>query len=352
MMALLPLVYNVGMAFGAATGGLLADPVNQYPRVFGNCEIFRTFPYLLPCLVGSLTTSLGLVIGLLRLKETLVIAPLPAADTNESTPLLSTTRPSVLQPKSMLALLTPTFRRLLSGNWLAGLAFIIGTQVYPIFAATKPSDGGLGFGTRSIGFSLSISGIAILYLQLVVYPRLERKHGALKCYQMGLKIMTPYYFMLPFLSMLASHIERTVGGGDAILALPFPESWISHAGLEYCLLWILLVILVVFQLVGDILAFTSINLLVANIAPSRATLGASNSLQQLITSLNRLVGPLAAGSIWSWSIKHQLPYPFNSHFIWVLCGTLMFFSWRLSLRLPSSIDVFASGHTQQRRGGV
>ncbi|KAJ2799907.1 hypothetical protein H4R20_004255 [Coemansia guatemalensis] len=346
MMALLPLIYNVGMAFGAATGGLLADPVRQYPRAFGNWQVFRTFPYLLPCLVGSLTTSIGLVVGMLQLKETLVITPEPENDVDENTPLLSP-RPNVMHPKSTMALLTPTFRRLLSGNWLAGLAFIVGQQVYPIFAATKPSDGGLGFGTRSIGFSLSVSGIAILYLQLVVYPRLERKHGALKCYQMGLRIMTPYFFVLPWLSMLASHIERTVGGSDAILALALPESWISHAGFEYCLLWTLLVVLVVFQLVGDILAFTSINLLVANIAPSRATLGASNSLQQLITSLNRLIGPLAAGSVWSWSIKHELPYPFNSHLIWVICGTLMFFSWRLSLRLPSSVDVFASGRTRQ-----
>ncbi|KAJ1837825.1 hypothetical protein LPJ70_005702, partial [Coemansia sp. RSA 2708] len=58
MVALLPLMWNVGVIAGSAVGGLLADPVTQYPSIFGSWEIFREYPYLLPCLAGSLTTAL------------------------------------------------------------------------------------------------------------------------------------------------------------------------------------------------------------------------------------------------------------------------------------------------------
>ncbi|KAJ1754203.1 hypothetical protein LPJ58_004772, partial [Coemansia sp. RSA 1591] len=71
MMALLPLMWNIGAVAGSAIGGLLADPANQYPSIFGRFDILRTYPYLLPCLVGSLTTTFGLVVGLFKLKETL-----------------------------------------------------------------------------------------------------------------------------------------------------------------------------------------------------------------------------------------------------------------------------------------
>ncbi|KAJ2311814.1 hypothetical protein IWW54_002439 [Coemansia sp. RSA 2705] len=68
----------MGIVAGAAVGGLLADPANQYPNVFGHIKLFRTFPYLLPCMVGSVTTMLGLVVGLFKLKETLVVEPTAA----------------------------------------------------------------------------------------------------------------------------------------------------------------------------------------------------------------------------------------------------------------------------------
>ncbi|KAJ2067306.1 hypothetical protein GGI16_009668, partial [Coemansia sp. S142-1] len=53
MMALLPLVWNVGSVTGSAIGGIFADPARMFPGVFGGIKIFIMFPYLLPCLIGS-----------------------------------------------------------------------------------------------------------------------------------------------------------------------------------------------------------------------------------------------------------------------------------------------------------
>ncbi|KAJ2714028.1 hypothetical protein H4R19_001946, partial [Coemansia spiralis] len=354
IMALLPLVWHVGFMVGASVGGLLADPATQYPGVFGGVVLFQRYPYLLPCMAGSLTSAAGLVIGLFKLSETLVIdraGSAPAAEdgaATEATALIAGPRQqqpmAALGFKSSFALLTPVAKRVMLTNTLMCLVVVMSIQLYPVFAATPPSDGGLGFPPREIGVSLAISGIVVMYTQLKTYPQLERRFGALWCYQVGMRTMVPYFFATPFLSLLAAHIARSIKGSDQAAPL-LPGLWMSAAALEYCVLWILLVMLLLVRIVGDILAFTSGNLLVANIAPSKSTLGTMIGMQQLASSLTAIVGPLIAGVLWSWSIKHALPYPFNSHLVWVLCGATLIAAWRMSLRLPDSVNVFASGHS-------
>ncbi|KAJ1758488.1 hypothetical protein LPJ69_004061, partial [Coemansia sp. RSA 1752] len=293
MMALLPLMWNIGVVAGSAIGGLLADPANQYPSIFGRFDILRTYPYLLPCLVGSLTTAMGLFVGLFKLKETLVIEPAvpdvvtqEASIATETTHLVSTAPQQNGEPlpaHSMLSLLTPTSKFVMATNVLMCLAIAMGDQIYPIFAASAPADGGLGFSTRDIGISLSVSSVAVLYLQLVAYPKLVQKYGTLTCCQMGLKIMTPFFFAMPFLSLLSSSIERIIAG-KTFMRLPMPTDWMSFVGFEYCMLWILLIGLLLVRITGNVLAFTSLNLLVSNIAPSKAMLGTMNSMQQLGTT--------------------------------------------------------------------
>ncbi|KAJ1785136.1 hypothetical protein LPJ67_004061, partial [Coemansia sp. RSA 1938] len=307
MMALLPLMWNIGVVAGSAIGGLLADPANQYPSIFGRFDILRTYPYLLPCLVGSLTTAMGLFVGLFKLKETLVIEPAvpdvvtqEASIATETTHLVSTAPQQNGEPlpaHSMLSLLTPTSKFVMATNVLMCLAIAMGDQIYPIFAASAPADGGLGFSTRDIGISLSVSSVAVLYLQLVAYPKLVQKYGTLTCCQMGLKIMTPFFFAMPFLSLLSSSIERIIAG-KTFMRLPMPTDWMSFVGFEYCMLWILLIGLLLVRITGNVLAFTSLNLLVSNIAPSKAMLGTMNSMQQLGTTGMWTAGPLISGTLW------------------------------------------------------
>ncbi|KAJ1735666.1 hypothetical protein LPJ61_000424 [Coemansia biformis] len=355
MMALLPLAWHVGIMAGAAVGGLLVDPAKQYPGLFGHVELFRQYPYLLPCMAGSLTTAAGLVVGLFKLKETLVFdrtASTPGMGATEDGPATESTalvagprEPAhAPKPKISFALLTPVAKRVMLTNTLMCLVVVMSMQVYPVFAATPPSDGGLGFPPREIGFSLAITGVAVIYTQLIAYPQFERKFGALWCYQTGMKVMVPYFIATPFLSLLAAHIVRSMESRSG-LALSMPGSWSLPVDLDYCLLWVLLTALLLIRIVGDILAFTSGNLLVANIAPSKSTLGTMISMQQLAATLTAIVGPLAAGMLWAWSIKHDLPYPFNSHLVWVLSAGILVLAWKLSLQLPASVNRFASGHS-------
>ncbi|KAJ2849745.1 hypothetical protein IWW36_002411 [Coemansia brasiliensis] len=351
MMALLPLMWNIGSVGGAAIGGIFADPVHQYPNVFGNVRMFQVFPYLLPCLIGCSITVFGLVMGIFKLEETLVREPavqkpLPSTSTSssslatEATALLSSGEAT--KQRTVWDLLTPTVIRVMATNVVMCLAVAMCDQAYPIFAASDSSDGGLGFASRGIGISMAISSVAVLYLQLVAYSRLERKHGALWCYRKGQIILIPFYLTIPFLSMLASRLEASINS-QGILSMP--STWVPLS-MNELFLWVLLIILLLARTTGNVLAFTSINLLTVNLAPSKSDLGFMNGAQQLAMSATRIIGPVLAGSVWSWSIKHNFLYPFNSHMVWVLCATLTWLSLKLTYKIPESANVFAAGKSK------
>ena len=69
--SVMPLVWTIGSIFGPGFGGALANPAARYPKIFGNIEFFKTFPFALPNLAASLFFLVGLAAGILFLKETL-----------------------------------------------------------------------------------------------------------------------------------------------------------------------------------------------------------------------------------------------------------------------------------------
>ncbi|KAJ2456119.1 hypothetical protein GGF42_003300 [Coemansia sp. RSA 2424] len=346
MMALLPLTWNFGSMVGSGVGGVFSNPATQFPGLFGGSKLFIYFPYLLPCLIGSTVAAFGLIAALFNFKETL-IRPTQSANEEsvseqtgtasgsrtEITPLLAQTTALAIVPakqSSMRSLLTPLVVRVMATNAIMCFAYNMCDQLYPIFAATDPRDGGLGLDPRSIGWSLGVEGIVVVYIQLVVYPRLERKYGVLYCYRRGLSTSIPYLILMPFLSIIAGRLQTQVG------------SSLSSILVEKIAMWAILMTLMTMRITGNVLAFTSINLMITNMAPTRADLGFMNGTQQLAMSVVRIFAPIVSGSLWSWSIKHSLPFPFNSHLVWMLSTVLIAIVLKLSYRIPESVNKFAA----------
>jgi hypothetical protein len=55
---------------GSSLGGLLTEPVKNYPSVFAPGTIFDSYPYLLPNLVCTLVVVFALIVGTFFLEET------------------------------------------------------------------------------------------------------------------------------------------------------------------------------------------------------------------------------------------------------------------------------------------
>ncbi|KAF2436529.1 MFS general substrate transporter [Tothia fuscella] len=68
--SVMPFVWCLGSIVGAGLGGILAEPVKNYPGYFQATSIFSRFPYLLPNIVCATVVIFGLIIGFLFLEET------------------------------------------------------------------------------------------------------------------------------------------------------------------------------------------------------------------------------------------------------------------------------------------
>jgi hypothetical protein len=54
-------IAEFGLISRNAMGGYLSHPYEQLPSLFGSVALFKTYPYLLPCLVAAGMTLLGIV---------------------------------------------------------------------------------------------------------------------------------------------------------------------------------------------------------------------------------------------------------------------------------------------------
>lgn len=79
---LLPMTFNIGVIIGPILGGLLADPANSYPNVFGKIELFHRLPYVLPNLVSAFFLLSAVTAAFLFLEEVSGASHIPQNDAN------------------------------------------------------------------------------------------------------------------------------------------------------------------------------------------------------------------------------------------------------------------------------
>lgn len=75
---ILPMTFNIGVIIGPILGGILSDPVNSYPGLFGSGSYFggadgvwwmRNWPYALPNLVSAMFLTISSTAVFLGLDE-------------------------------------------------------------------------------------------------------------------------------------------------------------------------------------------------------------------------------------------------------------------------------------------
>lgn len=62
---------NLGIFAGPLIGGALAKPAEEYPRVFGQIQFLKDFPYALPTIITGVFSASAAIICTLFVKETL-----------------------------------------------------------------------------------------------------------------------------------------------------------------------------------------------------------------------------------------------------------------------------------------
>lgn len=69
--SVMPLVWTIGSIFGPAFGGALANPAEKHPKIFGNSEFLKKYPFALPNIASAILFVIGITTGFLFMKVSL-----------------------------------------------------------------------------------------------------------------------------------------------------------------------------------------------------------------------------------------------------------------------------------------
>ncbi|KAH7311539.1 major facilitator superfamily domain-containing protein [Stachybotrys elegans] len=330
---LLPMCFNVGVIIGPLIGGILADPTNSLPNVFGPGSLLggahgvawlEKFPYALPNLFFSAVLGaaafaifLGLdethpqlvnrpdygrslgrwTVGRLSGKQTwtkdygplprdplLCEAGHPSEEEAPATQLKVESKPSLRDIVTRNVILTMAQRFLLALHISAFNSIFFSLLPAPkgdrhSFDLPFRFSGGLGLSSQKIGFANTIIGMIGLPLQLLLYPRLISSIGVKNSYRAFLPLSIVAYFLLPYLVLL-------------------PD--------DPALIWTCLSFVLVLQVTSRTFVGPATIMLVNDSAPSPNLRGTVHGVASSVSSAARIVGPTVGGLILGWGLSHNM----------------------------------------------
>ncbi|KAG1780679.1 major facilitator superfamily domain-containing protein [Suillus placidus] len=322
----MPLPWMIGNVFGPLVGGSLSRPADRFPEIFGRSELLKTYPYLLPCAVSAIFTSVAWLVTYFRFRESVSISTplwkfikgwfLPQSYTKPFThPESSHARLSDAweanveevpsKPLPLRAVLTPKVLVMAANCSTMALLHIALTSILPVFYATPIELGGLSLDPPRIGAILAVSGLANGTSQLFSFSPLHDRFGAGVIHTVGVCAGIPIVILFPAINALA----RIHGMSLAV--------WLS-VGVQLALMPSL------------VMCYSCMALYVSAAAPNRASFGTTNGIAQLLIAGGRIIGPALAASIFSYSMQ-------EGHHAWLVYYFLMaiaFLAVGTSLLLP------------------
>lgn len=319
-----PIAWSSGATLGPIIGGALSRPAKRFPRLFGNNEFLKAYPYFLPCAVPATFTVIAWIVTFFFLKESHA-SPKPIRDyffgdkkriSSEEDPLLA----RQVQPQDVSEQPVP-LRDLLTRNVLfssanyavLALVDISLRTLHPVFLSTPIELGGLGLDPPVIGTVMSIYGILNGVFAVFFFSRMTDRFGVKGVYLMGIVSAVPCFALFPVIGHLARNSFERSGRLGA-------EVWIA-VGLQVALVVLLS------------LCFGAIFIFIAAAAPNKASLGATNGIAQLSVSIVRAVGPALASSLYSLSIDEEHHY-MNGMLVYYVTVLLSLFAVWMGLLLP------------------
>ncbi|KAJ7982442.1 Protein ZINC INDUCED FACILITATOR-LIKE 1 [Quillaja saponaria] len=276
--------WGIGLILGPALGGYLAQPAEKYPRIFSKGSFWDKFPYFLPSLIISIFAS-GALILCIWLPETLHYHKNTDQSPDDSYEALENANSSIdtdkkpqeseggpLKTNENLLLNWPLMSSIIVYCFFS-LHDIAYQEVFSLWAVSPQRLGGLSFSSDDVGNVLAISGVALIFFQLTLYPYVERVFGAVP-------------------------LARVSG----VLTIPLLQSYTFIAMLSGFTLYLVINIANIFKSLLSVTINTSL-FIVQNKAVEQHQRGAANGITMTAMSLFKAIGPAGAGAVFSWSEK-------------------------------------------------
>ncbi|KAG8887940.1 hypothetical protein FRB98_008698 [Tulasnella sp. 332] len=285
----LPISWSIGSILAPAIGGFLSRPADQLPSLFGSSALFIKFPYLLPCLAASSVALAGWLVGFTFFEESLGGAEakrirLLSANAPETiTATSSSARAGQSAPPRMSLREIVADRRIRSvlvAYMFMAMVTVSLDALLPLWLYMAVEKGGIGFTTAQIGVALSMLGVLATFMNLVVFPPLQRRMGTVPVYRLCMLMILLLVTLFPVVSRIAV-LEQARDGSLSLIRAPglFTKLGVS-------------LMIVVKAVTG--MVFTCNMILVNGSAPSKTTLGAVNGAAQMVASTMRSIAPTVA----------------------------------------------------------
>ncbi|KAG9047839.1 hypothetical protein FS837_001374 [Tulasnella sp. UAMH 9824] len=229
--------------------------------------------------------------------------------------------PRIDQPITALEIVRdPIIRRVLVSYIFLALVTVSIHAVWVLWLYMPIAKGGVGFTTSQIGIILSCFGVLATFINLVVFPPLQRRVGTVALYRAGMRLQVVMVVLFPIVSKLAAWDAEATGGTPGLRT----EAGIAAMVLTKC--------------IGDVV-FACNMILVSKSAPSRTSLGAVNGVAQMVASSMRAVGPTLATILFAVSTDPHF-HALGGQLIWVYMALL------------ALAGVYASSKVQEGRNGL
>ncbi|KAI1425634.1 major facilitator superfamily domain-containing protein [Xylaria sp. FL1777] len=350
---ILPMTFNIGVIVGPILGGVLSDPANSYPSVFGNVEFFRKFPYATPNIVSAIFLGTALLLCWLMLEEThdslrdkqdigillgrrlktlirrnnnsIAYIPLHSRDTSLST---VTTADYDLSPgtpriSAELASKQPTsrrrytgrlpFRRIFTRNVSFTLvshfflAFHVGTfnslwfvfLSTPVYNPAAPDPSGfkphLPFRfTGGLGLPPRSVGLAMAILGVIGILMQLLLYPWLSARLGTLRSWRTFLFFFPITYLILPFLSVVPSSTPPPSQKTGLAIWAAIGGVLFV------------QVSARTFALPAQTILVNNCTPHPSVLGTVHGLGQSASSLARTIGPVAGGWLYGLGLSHGL----------------------------------------------
>ncbi|KAI5411100.1 protein ZINC INDUCED FACILITATOR-LIKE 1 [Lathyrus oleraceus] len=266
--------WGVGLAFGPALGGYLAQPVQKYPNIFPKDSFWDKFPYFLPSFFVS-AMALVVAISCIWLPETLHNHKV---STEENEALENGTKESdknkMIKKDENLLRNWPLMSSIIVYCVFAihDIAFI---EIFSLWSVSPRRLGGLNFETNDVGNVLALSGIAIIIFQLGIYQSVQKICGSIVLARIAGVLSIPILQSFPFMTNL-SGFALNISIYSAVI-------------LKNLLIEVISTGLYILQ----------------NKAVDQHQRGVANGICLTAMSTCKIIGPAAGGAILTWSQKRM-----------------------------------------------
>ncbi|XP_062208268.1 probable peptide/nitrate transporter At3g43790 isoform X3 [Phragmites australis] len=263
---------GIGLVVGPAIGGYLAQPADKYPGIFSEKSIFGRFPYFLPCLSISLL-AISALIACFWLPETLhkhtagtvlnnsieVEEFVAGTDAQENGDAGSGGCLQLFTNWPLMSAITV--------YCIFSLQDVAYAEVFPLWAVSDRTYGGLSFSSQDVGNVLAISGVFLLIYQILIYPSVAK-------------------------SIEPITLVRTI----AILTVPLLSSYAFMPALSGFILQLLLNCASFLKNAFSVTTITVFSILM-NDAVSQDVRASANGVAVTLMSIAKTIAPAAAGAI-------------------------------------------------------